>query len=448
MFLCECCGKSVTLSRSVKRDWFTMVNKDLQSVKQRFGIIGSDAILDHAINVAVQVASTDLSVLITGESGVGKERFPQIIHEYSARKHFPFIAVNCGAIPEGTIDSELFGHEKGSFTGAISDRKGYFEVADKGTIFLDEVGELPLTTQVRLLRVLETGEFIKVGSSKVQKCDVRVVAATNLDMPQAISEGRFREDLYYRLNSVPISVPPLRNRGTDIYLLFRKFAVDFSEKYHMPPISLTDEARQMLLHYPWPGNVRQLKNITEQISVLETKREITKDVMLNYLPNQRANNLPALSALSSSDKSFNNEREILYQVLFDMKKDMNDLKKLVNDIIQSGNVDTSHLSMSDIQTMQTVFPESYAQSSPSAVSSPTTLNTSVTGGSSSSKIKDQRDIQDMEEYVEENLSLDEVEKEMIRKALERNNNKRKYAAQDLNISERTLYRKIKEYGLE
>lgn len=425
-----------------------MVNKDLQSVKQRFGIIGSDAILDHAINVAVQVASTDLSVLITGESGVGKERFPQIIHEYSARKHFPFIAVNCGAIPEGTIDSELFGHEKGSFTGAISDRKGYFEVADKGTIFLDEVGELPLTTQVRLLRVLETGEFIKVGSSKVQKCDVRVVAATNLDMPQAISEGRFREDLYYRLNSVPISVPPLRNRGTDIYLLFRKFAVDFAEKYHMPPISLTDEARQMLLHYPWPGNVRQLKNITEQISVLENKREITKDVLLNYLPNQRANNLPALSALSSSDKSFNNEREILYQVLFDMKKDMNDLKKLVNDIIQSGNVDTSHLSMSDIQTMQTVFPESYAQPSPSVVSSPTTINTGVTNNGSSSKIKDQRDIQDMEEYVEENLSLDEVEKEMIRKALERNNNKRKYAAQDLNISERTLYRKIKEYGLE
>lgn len=425
-----------------------MVNKDLQSVKQRFGIIGSDTILDHAINVAVQVASTDLSVLITGESGVGKERFPQIIHEYSARKHFPCIAVNCGAIPEGTIDSELFGHEKGSFTGAISDRKGYFEVADKGTIFLDEVGELPLTTQVRLLRVLETGEFIKVGSSKVQKCDVRVVAATNLDIPKAIAEGRFREDLYYRLNSVPISVPPLRNRGTDIYLLFRKFAVDFAEKYQMPPISLTDEARQLLLHYPWPGNVRQLKNITEQISVLETKREITKDVLLNYLPNQRANNLPALSSLSSSDKSFSNEREILYQVLFDMKKDMNDLKKLVNDIIQNGNVDTSHLSVSDIQTMQTVFPESYTQPSPSVVSSPTTINTGVTSGGSSSKIKDQRDIQDMEEYVEENLSLDEVEKEMIRKALERNNNKRKYAAQDLNISERTLYRKIKEYGLE
>ncbi|MCQ2209523.1 MAG: sigma-54 dependent transcriptional regulator [Paludibacteraceae bacterium] len=419
-----------------------MVNKDLQSVKQRFGIIGSDPILDHAINVAVQVASTDLSVLITGESGVGKERFPQIIHEYSSRKHFPCIAVNCGAIPEGTIDSELFGHEKGSFTGAISDRKGYFEVADKGTIFLDEVGELPLTTQVRLLRVLETGEFIKVGSSKVQKCDVRVVAATNLDMQKAISEGRFREDLYYRLNSVPISVPPLRNRGTDIYLLFRKFAIDFSEKYQMPPISLTDEARQLLLHYPWPGNVRQLKNITEQISVLETKREITKDVMLNYLPTQRMDNLPALTG-SSSDKSFNNEREILYQVLFDMKKDMNDLKKLVNDIIQNGNVDTSHMSVADLQTMQTVFPDSFRQQTTTVVPAQP-INTN----GSTSKIKEQRDIQDMEEYVEENLSLDEVEKEMIRKALEKNNNKRKYAAQDLNISERTLYRKIKEYGLE
>lgn len=419
-----------------------MVNKDLQSVKQRFGIIGSDPILDHAINVAVQVASTDLSVLITGESGVGKERFPQIIHEYSSRKHFPCIAVNCGAIPEGTIDSELFGHEKGSFTGAISDRKGYFEVADKGTIFLDEVGELPLTTQVRLLRVLETGEFIKVGSSKVQKCDVRVVAATNLDMQKAISEGRFREDLYYRLNSVPISVPPLRNRGTDIYLLFRKFAIDFSEKYQMPPISLTDEARQLLLHYPWPGNVRQLKNITEQISVLETKREITKDVMLNYLPTQRMDNLPALTG-SSSDKSFNNEREILYQVLFDMKKDMNDLKKLVNDIIQNGNVDTSHMSVADLQTMQTVFPDSFRQQTTTVVPAQP-INTN----GSSSKIKEQRDIQDMEEYVEEKLSLDEVEKEMIRKALEKNNNKRKYAAQDLNISERTLYRKIKEYGLE
>ncbi len=416
-----------------------MMNKDLQSVKQRFGIIGSDPMLNHAIHVAVQVANTDLSVLITGESGVGKERIPQIIHEYSSRKHSQYIAVNCGAIPEGTIDSELFGHEKGSFTGAISDRKGYFEVADKGTIFLDEVGELPLTTQVRLLRVLETGEFIKVGSSKVQKCDVRVVAATNMNMQEAIAEGKFREDLYYRLNSVPIAVPPLRNRGTDIYLLFRKFAVDFAEKYKMPSISLNDEARQLLLHYQWPGNVRQLKNITEQISVLEEKREITKEVLQGYLPSQR-DNLPAIAGLSSGDKSFSNEREILYQVLFDMKKDMNDLKKLVNDIIQSGSVDISHLSGSDLQVMQNVYSKTYTDHDSPVVE--TSLNTP----SSPSKIREQKDIQEVD--VEESLSLEDAEKELIRKALEKNNNKRKYAAQDLNISERTLYRKIKEYGLE
>ncbi len=416
-----------------------MMNKDLQSVKQRFGIIGSDPMLNHAIHVAVQVANTDLSVLITGESGVGKERIPQIIHEYSSRKHSQYIAVNCGAIPEGTIDSELFGHEKGSFTGAISDRKGYFEVADKGTIFLDEVGELPLTTQVRLLRVLETGEFIKVGSSKVQKCDVRVVAATNMNMQQAIAEGKFREDLYYRLNSVPIAVPPLRNRGTDIYLLFRKFAVDFAEKYKMPSISLNDEARQLLLHYQWPGNVRQLKNITEQISVLEEKREITKEVLQGYLPSQR-DNLPAIAGLSSGDKSFSNEREILYQVLFDMKKDMNDLKKLVNDIIQSGSVDISHLSTSDLQVMQNVYSKTYTNHDSPVV------ETSLSTSSSPSKIREQKDIQEVD--VEESLSLEDAEKELIRKALEKNNNKRKYAAQDLNISERTLYRKIKEYGLE
>lgn len=416
-----------------------MMNKDLQSVKQRFGIIGSDPMLNHAIHVAVQVANTDLSVLITGESGVGKERIPQIIHEYSSRKHSQYIAVNCGAIPEGTIDSELFGHEKGSFTGAISDRKGYFEVADKGTIFLDEVGELPLTTQVRLLRVLETGEFIKVGSSKVQKCDVRVVAATNMNMQEAIAEGKFREDLYYRLNSVPIAVPPLRNRGTDIYLLFRKFAVDFAEKYKMPSISLNDEARQLLLHYQWPGNVRQLKNITEQISVLEENREITKEVLQGYLPSQR-DNLPAIAGLSSGDKSFSNEREILYQVLFDMKKDMNDLKKLVNDIIQSGSVDISHLSGSDLQAMQNVYSKSYADHDSPVV------ETSLSTSSSPSKIREQKDIQEVD--VEESLSLEDAEKELIRKALEKNNNKRKYAAQDLNISERTLYRKIKEYGLE
>ena len=426
-----------------------MVNKNLQSVKQRFGIIGSNAELDHAINVAVQVANTDLSVLVTGESGVGKEKFSQIIHEYSTRKHGQCIAVNCGAIPEGTIDSELFGHEKGAFTGALSDRKGYFEVADKGTIFLDEVGELPLTTQVRLLRVLESGEFIRVGSSKIQKCDVRVVAATNLDMQKAISDGKFREDLYYRLNTVPIQVPPLRERGTDIYLLFRKFAVDFAEKYNMPAISLTDDARQLLMHYSWPGNVRQLKNITEQISILETTREVTKDVLASYLSTPRNDSLPMLSNLSTkSDKSFSNEREILYQVLFDMKKDMNDLKKLVNEIIQKGGVDLSSMNTSDIQTIQTVFPEQYSKftdvSTPHVVPSSASLQQGV----GASKIKGHRDIQDMEEYVEESLSLNDAEKEFIRKALEKNHNKRKYAARDLNISERTLYRKIKEYGLE
>jgi transcriptional regulator with PAS, ATPase and Fis domain len=429
-----------------------MIERDLSAVKQRFGIIGSDSVLEHAINVAVQVAATDLSVLVTGESGVGKDKFPHIIHEYSQRKHGPCIAVNCGAIPEGTIDSELFGHEKGSFTGAISDRKGYFEVADKGTIFLDEVGELPLTTQVRLLRVLESGEFIRVGSSKVQKCDVRVVAATNLDMLKAISEGRFREDLYYRLNSVPIVVPPLRNRGTDIYLLFRKFAVDFSEKYRMPPVSLTSEAREVLLRYPWPGNVRQLKNITEQISILETDREISKDVLLSYLPSQSESNIPmfAGSGFSSNGKTFSNEREILYQVLFDMRKDVNDLRKLVNDILRNGGkVDASHLSDANLQpveSFESLLPKPYA--TPSTEETPTVVQPTTPQPAQKTSAIHQRDIQDTEEYIEENFSLEEVEKEMIRKALERNNNKRKNAAQELNISERTLYRKIKEYGLE
>ncbi len=429
-----------------------MIERDLSAVKQRFGIIGSDSVLEHAINVAVQVAATDLSVLVTGESGVGKDKFPHIIHEYSQRKHGPCIAVNCGAIPEGTIDSELFGHEKGSFTGAISDRKGYFEVADKGTIFLDEVGELPLTTQVRLLRVLESGEFIRVGSSKVQKCDVRVVAATNLDMLKAIAEGRFREDLYYRLNSVPIVVPPLRNRGMDIYLLFRKFAVDFSEKYRMPPISLTSEAREVLLRYPWPGNVRQLKNIIEQISILETDREISKDVLVSYLPNQTESNIPmfAGSGFSSNGKTFSNEREILYQVLFDMRKDVNDLRKLVNDILRNGGkADVSHLSESNLQSVESfesLLPKPYTD--PSSTETPTVVRSTTSQSAQKPSSIHQRDIQDTEEYIEENFSLEEVEKEMIRKALERNNNKRKNAAQDLNISERTLYRKIKEYGLE
>ena len=305
-----------------------MNRSEIQAVKQRYGIIGNSELLNRAIDIAVQVAATDLSVLITGESGVGKENFPQIIHQYSHRKHGPYIPVNCGAIPEGTIDSELFGHEKGSFTGATSDRKGYFEVADGGTIFLDEVGDLPLSTQVRLLRVLEAGEFIKVGSSKILKTDVRVVAATNQDMKQAIREGRFREDLYYRLNTVPVYVPPLRERKEDITLLFRKFASDFADKYRMPPIRLTDEAKTMLTNYYWKGNVRQLKNIAEQISVIEQHREISADILRTYLPDENIERLPALFSdrRSVDQRTFNSEREILYQVLFDMKKDMNDLR--------------------------------------------------------------------------------------------------------------------------
>ena len=411
-----------------------MTNAELQQVKQRFGIIGTEAALNRAIDVAVQVAPTDLSVLITGESGVGKENFPQIIHFYSQRKHGQYIAVNCGAIPEGTIDSELFGHEKGSFTGAVSDRKGYFEVANGGTIFLDEVGELPLTTQVRLLRVLEAGEFIKVGSSKVQKTNVRVVAATNMDMTKAIAEGRFREDLFYRLNSVPIHVPPLRERGNDIALLFRKFASDFAEKYRMPAIRLTEDAMQVLVNYSWAGNVRQLKNITEQISVLEQNREINKEKLLSYLPETPVEYLPVvLNGGQSKDRSFDNEREILYQVLFDMKKDMNDLKKLVHDIIGKENVNVSDMShLNDIYS---------SADTSSSIIQPNVSSASI------NKIK-RDDIQDTEEYIEESLSLEDVEKEMIKKALERHSNKRKYAAQDLKISERTLYRKIKEYGLE
>ena len=428
-----------------------MNNSEIQSVKNKFGIVGADSALNRAIDVAVQVATTDLSVLVTGESGVGKERIPQIIHQNSARKHNKYIAVNCGAIPEGTIDSELFGHVKGSFTGATSDRKGYFEEANGGTIFLDEVGELPLSTQVRLLRVLEAGEYMKVGSSEVYKTNVRVVAATNMDMPRAISDGRFREDLYYRLNTVPISVPPLRQRGEDIYLLFRKFATDFAEKYKMPAVSLSADAKMLLLHYPWPGNVRQLKNVTEQISVLETDREISSETLRTYLPPlSEVPNLPMVASMSN-DKSFNSEREILYQVLFDMKKDMNDLKKLVNDIMRNAGMQVEDVPMKhvdvhayrdirqpydDVQGVSDGFPTD------SGVTSAPVATPSVT------KIKAQHDIQDMAEYVEENFSLEDAETDMIKKALEKHNNKRKYAAQDLKISERTLYRKIKQYGLE
>lgn len=420
-----------------------MAKANIQQVKQRFGIIGVSPELERAIDVALQVAPTDLSVLITGESGVGKENFPQIIHQYSRRKHGPYFAINCGSIPEGTIDSELFGHEKGSFTGATGARKGYFEAADGGTLFLDEVGELPLSTQARLLRVLETGEFIKVGSSKVEKSDVRVVAATNLNMVQAVEKGKFREDLYYRLNSVPIRVPALRDRKDDIPLLFRKFAGDSAEKYMMPAISLTDEAREMLKNYRWPGNVRQLKNITEQISVIEQERVITAEIMEKYLPYNEVGMLPVPIAQirESEQKSFANEREILYQVLFDMKKDITDLKQVVKNILEdssrvneSGHPISSQSIIPQDNTRVTI-PAKYTDSAPKKVD----LNII--------KPKEE-DIQDATELEETALSLTEVEKDMITKALERHNGKRKAAADELGISERTLYRKIKEYNLE
>ena len=416
-----------------------MTKAEIQQVKLRFGIIGNNEALMRAIDIAIQVAPTDLSVLITGESGVGKESFPQIIHQYSRRKHGQYIAVNCGAIPEGTIDSELFGHEKGAFTGAIGERKGYFGEADGGTIFLDEVGELPMPTQARLLRVLETGEFIKVGSSKVEKTNVRIVAATNVNLTQAIADGRFREDLYYRLNTVPIQVPALRERGEDVVLLFRKFASDFAEKYRMPAIQLTEDAKQLLLAYSWPGNVRQLKNITEQISIIETNREINASILKNYLPEQNnAQRLPALFGVKNESKSFESEREILYQVLFDMRQDVTELKKLVHEIM------TERAAVGS----PAVTPAAYYTPAPAVVASvpaavPTIIHPSVKPAPAMDD-----DIQDTEEYVEESLSLDEVEKEMIRKALERHHGKRKSAAKDLNISERTLYRKITEYGLD
>lgn len=418
-----------------------MTKAEIQQIKLRFGIIGNHEGLSRAIDIAIQVAPTDLSVLITGESGVGKESFPQIIHQYSRRKHGQYIAVNCGAIPEGTIDSELFGHEKGAFTGAISERKGYFGEANGGTIFLDEVGELPLPTQARLLRVLESGEFIKVGSSKVEKTDVRIVAATNVNLTQAIAEGRFREDLYYRLNTVPIQVPPLRERGDDAVLLFRKFASDFAEKYRMPAIQLTDDAKQALLEYSWPGNVRQLKNITEQISIIETNRDITATILRSHLP-EHANprRLPTLWGSKEHDKSFESEREILYQVLFDMRKDVTELKKLVHDIM-SERVATGHP-----VNPTPIYADEADLVSPVISDVPTLLHTPAS--STPLHKKENPEIQDTEEYVEETLSIDVAEKELIRKALEKHHGKRKLAAKDLNISERTLYRKIKEYGLD
>lgn len=419
-----------------------MVKSEIQQVKLRFGIIGNAEALNRAIDVAIQVAPTDLSVLITGESGVGKESFPQIIHQYSRRKHGQYIAVNCGAIPEGTIDSELFGHEKGAFTGAIGERKGYFGEADGGTIFLDEVGELPLPTQARLLRVLESGEFIKVGSSKVQKTDVRIVAATNVNLTEAIAKGRFREDLYYRLNTVPIQIPPLRERPDDIVLLFRKFASDFAEKYRMPAIQLTEEAKRVLVSFPWPGNVRQLKNITEQISIIETNREITPEILRMYLPDQsQMERLPAFLGDDSRGKTFNSEREILYQVLFEMRQDVTELKKLVHNIMTDKVATATHAAPS---TAVAYYPPTSSSVVP-ATAAATVPTINIT---STKQHPEEDDIQDTEEYVEESLSLDDVEKEMIRKALEKHHGKRKSAAKDLNISERTLYRKIKEYGLE
>ena len=415
---------------------------ELQQIKLRFGIIGNSPLLNNAIRVAAQVAPTDMSVLITGESGSGKESFSKIIHHLSPRKHNQFSAINCGSIPEGTIDSELFGHEKGSFTGAHEARKGYFEVTNGGTIFLDEIGEMPLGTQARLLRVLENGEFIKVGSSKVQKTDVRVVAATNINLQQNVEQGKFREDLYYRLSTVPIYVPPLRDRGEDIDLLFRKFASDFAEKYRVKPISLTEDARDILLNYRFPGNIRQLKNLVEQMSVLSTEQKlIDAETLKRFLP-QPISPLPALYR-EDKDQSFS-ERDLLYKVLFDMKKDMTELKKFVLDAIQ--NEDSKHQIIKDHHELfndlddNPVTPPTHA---------PVLLNLESQVEDTDDYDNHTDDIEDIaHEMEDDSLSLEKKEKELIIRALKKNNNKRKYAAQDLGISERTLYRKIKQYELE
>lgn len=406
--------------------------ENLQAIKQRFGIIGNDVQLNRALEKAVRVAPTDISVLVTGESGVGKENIPKIIHSLSHRKHAKYIAVNCGAIPEGTIDSELFGHEKGAFTGATATRKGYFEVADGGTIFLDEVGELPLTTQVRLLRVLENGEFIKVGSSQVQKTNVRIVAATNINMQDAIAKEKFREDLYYRLSTIEIHLPALRERNEDIHLLFRKFAADFAQKYRMPTIRLDESATRMLLNYRFPGNIRQLRNIAEQISVVEENRTISAEKISQYLPNH-SGNLPAvIGGKSSNQNDFANERDIMYKILFDMRNDINDLKKLTLDLMQNGN--SEKVQAENHQLIQKIYEEQNEEVHPvEVVQIPEQTSHST---------------YDFIEAIEEdeNLSLQEKEIEMIRRSLEKHK-KRKLAAKELGISERTLYRKIKQYNL-
>lgn len=405
------------------------MNIALQDIKNRFGIIGNSAALEHAIDTARQVAPTEISVLITGESGVGKEVFPQIIHSMSSRKHGPYIAVNCGAIPEGTIDSELFGHEKGSFTGAHESRKGYFEVANGGTIFLDEVGELPLATQVRLLRVLESGEFIKVGSSKVIKTNVRMVAATNVNMMEAMSKGRFREDLYYRLCTIPIYVPSLKQRKEDIPLLFRKFAADFSEKYRMPALNLSSDGYAILMNYDWPGNIRQLKNLTEQISILEKDKNITSETLLRYLPKDRISNLPMLMRDEKSSGDFANERELIYKILFDMRKEINELKRIVfeNGVGDDAAQETD-LVPTRLQPMR-----DYGHD--------IVNNDSFTIHNPSDKVTPHVEVQ-------ESLSITDKEKELIIKALQKHRNRRKNAARELGISERTLYRKINEYNIK
>ncbi|MCG8182787.1 sigma 54-interacting transcriptional regulator [Tenacibaculum piscium] len=414
--------------------------ENLQAIKQRFGIIGNDTQLNRAIEKAIRVAPTDISVLVIGESGVGKESIPKIIHQLSHRKHAKYIAVNCGAIPEGTIDSELFGHEKGAFTGATTARKGYFEVADGGTIFLDEVGELPLTTQVRLLRVLENGEFLKVGSSQVQKTTVRIVAATNVNMQLAISKEKFREDLYYRLSTIDIELPPLRERGEDIHLLFRKFASDFAQKYRMPTIRLNDNAIKILLNYRFPGNIRQLRNLAEQISVVEESRLITAEKLVQYLPKNNGN-LPAIIDKQNGNSDFANERDIMYKILFDMRNDINDLKKLTLDLMQNGN--SEEVKEENHGLIERIYQEQ---------KQPKNENFEVVQIQQTATTASIKNAENNYEYAEtieedENLSLQEKEIEMIRKSLEKNSNKRKLAAKELGISERTLYRKIKQYDL-
>ncbi len=424
---------------------------EIHTIKQRFGIIGNSPLLNTAIQIAMQAAPTDMTVLITGESGSGKESFSKIIHSLSLRKHGKFIAINCGAIPEGTIDSELFGHEKGSFTGAHEARKGYFEVTDGGSIFLDEIGEMPLGTQARLLRVLENGEFIKVGSSKVLKTNVRVITATNVNLLKAVEKGKFREDLYYRLNTVPIYVPPLRERGEDVVLLFRKFTSDFSEKYKVRPITLDSDAQVLLMRYPFPGNIRQLKNLAEQISLLEEEREVNAQTLTKYLPADNSRLPMAISGMGSgSDSSDFSERDLLYKVLFDMKKDMNDLKKLVLESYQSGGINQSI-----IQKHQGLFEDLESPFNPKepVETSPNYQVPFVLDSQKSNKMNEEDYEEDaIEDIIHEeddnSLSLEKKEKELILKALRKHNNKRKYAASDLGISERTLYRKIKEYEID